>query len=121
MQFQLPIRIKMLKNNNISYFKSQMFFFIMLIKFKMPITVGILTSMSMINFMFTRVEHEKFHNLRGLIIFKYGIYLHIAFEKYKYMYTNFGCKSGLAPLSNEYLPDTCMYKKRISFVFVCLI
>ena len=37
--------------------------FIMLINVKMPTIVGILTFMSRINFVLSRVEHEKFYNL----------------------------------------------------------
>ena len=35
----------------------------MLINVKMPTIVGILTFMSRINFVLSRVEHEKFYNL----------------------------------------------------------
>ena len=42
--------------------------FIMLINVKMPIIVGILTFISMINFMPSRVEHEKVLYPRDMVI-----------------------------------------------------
>ena len=42
--------------------------FIMLINVKMPMIVGILTFMSMINFVLSQVEHEKkFYNHRARV------------------------------------------------------
>ena len=52
----------MLKNNNY-FFQLSDVVFIMLIKVKMPTIVGILTFMSMVNFMLSPVEHEKFYRL----------------------------------------------------------
>ena len=44
---------------------SKIIAFIMLRNVKMPMTFGILTFMSMINFMLSWVDHEKFYNLEA--------------------------------------------------------
>ena len=49
-KFQLLIKTNMLKNKEVSCFKSLSYVFIMLINVKMPTIVGILTFMSRINF-----------------------------------------------------------------------
>ena len=59
MEFQLLIKSKMLKNKDFLAFKFSDVVLIMLINVKMSTFVGILTFMSMINFMFSLVEHEK--------------------------------------------------------------
>ena len=64
MKFQLLIKAKMLKNKDFS-FKLSDVAFIMLINVKMPTIVGILTLMSMINFMLILVEDEKFFITSG--------------------------------------------------------
>ena len=66
MKFQLLKESKIMKNNNFSCLKHSDVVFILLINAKMPIIVGILTSMSRINFMLSLVEYEKFYNW-GLI------------------------------------------------------
>ena len=57
-KFLLLIKNKMLKNNDLSCFQT-LTCFIMLRNVKMPTIVDILTFMSMINFMLSRVEQEK--------------------------------------------------------------
>ena len=51
--FQLLIKTKMLKNKDLSCFTTPQAVFILLINVKMPTTVGNLTFMSRINFMFS--------------------------------------------------------------------
>ena len=51
MEFQMLIKSKMLKNKDNLSFRCSDVVFIMLINIKMPTIVGILTFMSMINFM----------------------------------------------------------------------
>ena len=60
-KFQMLIKTIMLKNKDFSCFQTLTVdvVFIMLINVKMPTIVGILTFMSRINFMLSRVEHEK--------------------------------------------------------------
>ena len=50
MKFQLLVKSKMLNNTGSSCFQTLRFVFIMLINVNMPTVVGILTFMSMINF-----------------------------------------------------------------------
>ena len=59
MKFQLLMKTKLLKNKTFLAFKLSDVVYIMLINVKMPTIVGILTFMSMINFMLSWVEHEK--------------------------------------------------------------
>ena len=64
MEFQLLLKSKMLEI--MTAFNISDDVFIMLINVKMPIIVGILTFMSMINVMLSLVEHEKtFYNLEA--------------------------------------------------------
>ena len=58
MEFQLLIKTKMLKIKTLC-FQIDNVVFIMLINIKMPTIVGILTFISMINFVLSSVEHEK--------------------------------------------------------------
>ena len=59
MNFQLLIKTKMLKIKAFLVFKLSDGVFIMLINVKMPTIVGILTFMSMLNFVLSWDEHEK--------------------------------------------------------------
>ena len=59
MKFQLLIKTKIPKNEEVSCLSLSDVVLILLIKFKMPTPVGVLTFMSMINFVLSRVEHEK--------------------------------------------------------------
>ena len=73
MKFQMLIKTKMLIKTTFA-FKLLDAVLIMLINVKMPTILGILTSMSRINFMLSWVEHEKkFYNLKAwlftLIVF----------------------------------------------------
>ena len=63
MMIQMLIKTKMLTDKESSCFKSLSCVFIMLINVKMQTIVGILTFMSRINFVLSRVEHEKVYNL----------------------------------------------------------
>ena len=57
------IKSKMLKNIDFIAFRCSDVVIIMFINVKMPTIVGILTVMSMINFMLSSVEHDFFYNL----------------------------------------------------------
>ena len=57
-KFEQLIKTKIPTNKEVTCFKSHNVF-IMLINVKMPTIVGILTFMSRINFVLSRVEHEK--------------------------------------------------------------
>ena len=69
----MSLRFKLLIRNGGRPFllsNSQIVVFIMLINVKMPTMVGILTFMSMINFMLSSVEHEtKFITIFGGFVF----------------------------------------------------
>ena len=67
MESQLLIKIEMVKNRLLA-FKLSDVVFIMLINVKMSTIVGILTFLSMTNFIFSWVEHEK--KLFNLLAFK---------------------------------------------------
>ena len=60
-EISIAHKTKMLKNEDFLAFKLSDIVFIMQINVKMPTIVGILTLMSMVNFMFSGVgvEHEK--------------------------------------------------------------
>ena len=58
-KFQLLIKTKLLKNANFLAFKLSNVAFSMLINVKMPTLVGILTFISMLNFVLSWIEHEK--------------------------------------------------------------
>ena len=58
-KFQLLIKTKIQTNEEVSCFNLSDVVFIMLINVKMPTIVGILTFLSMINFVLSYVEHEK--------------------------------------------------------------
>ena len=62
MKFQMLINSKILIKKFLTLSLSDGVF-IMLINVKMPTIVGILIFMSRINFVLSRVEHEKFYNL----------------------------------------------------------
>ena len=59
MKFQLLKKNKSAENKELLTYKLSDVVIILLINVKMPTIVGILTFMSMINFMHCRVEHEK--------------------------------------------------------------
>ena len=58
MKFQLIVKARMRKKTFLAS-KLTDVVFIMLINVKMPTTVGILTFMSMLNFMLSSAQHEK--------------------------------------------------------------
>ena len=59
MKFQLLIKLKFLQMKKFLALSLSDVVFIMLINVKMPTIVGILTFISRINFVISRVEHEK--------------------------------------------------------------
>ena len=61
----MSTEFQLLKNKDFLAFKLSDVLFILLIIVKMPTMVGILTFMSMINFMLSSVEHTKFYNPRA--------------------------------------------------------
>ena len=70
-EIQLLIKTIMLKNKYLA-FKHSDVVFIMLINIKMPTIVGILTFMGMMNFILSKVEHEKsFIKYRAAFTIKY--------------------------------------------------
>ena len=74
MKFQLLIKPKMLKIRNYLAFNFSDVVLIMLINIKRPIIVDILTFMSMIHLMLSRVEHDKSVVTPGWVLAFYKFY-----------------------------------------------
>ena len=66
MNFKLLIKTDIPRNEEASFLSFSGVVFIMLINVKMPTIVGILTFMSRINYMLSRVKHGKFYSLGAL-------------------------------------------------------